>query len=234
VGLLRFCVVFLLGLGAALGAYATGTLDYMSRQHYFRSWYQPGSVSEHDMVLRVSGNALNGACTARYAVDNRSGRRVFVVFAPQAGGPTDARFASDDRQDARQEPYGSGGPVDARYASGAYGSYADAREEFRPGDGPDRGSDPYRNAGPRDAQGPEALADNEAPPPIEVGPGERKILGRTGDVQVAQDDGSYGSGDDAPAAPCGDDHVVKLQIADCADGDGGCVAAMNSPGGANP
>lgn len=118
--IIRFCAVFLLGVGAALGAYATGALDYVSRQHLFQSWYQQGVAPEHDMVLRVSSAAPNDACPARYVVDNRSGRRVFVVFG------TDARFA--------QAPYGYEGP--ASYGSNAgyeYGSYGAAgNEEFRP------------------------------------------------------------------------------------------------------
>src|ERR1700677_1100127 len=89
VGLLRFCVVFLLGLGVALGAYATGGLDYIARQHFGRSWYGSG----HDMVLRVSGSGLNGACTEHYAIDNRSNRRVLVVFSPGT-----KRHAGDDRE----------------------------------------------------------------------------------------------------------------------------------------
>jgi hypothetical protein len=232
VGVIRFFVVFLLGIGAALGAYATGTLDYMSRQHYFRSWSEPGPMAEHDMVLRVSGNALNGACTARYAVDNRSGRRVFVVFAPEAG-PADARFASYDRQ----RSYGYEGPTSDRYESNAYGSYAGADEEFRPAESSYHRDYGDRHDDPRYAQElPPGVADDQAPPPVEVAPGEKKILGRADTMQVADADGSYGPEYDAAEAgeACGDDHIVRLQITDCAAGDGACVAAMNSPGGANP
>ena len=220
-------MVFLLGLGAALGAYATGGLDYVSRQHFFQSWYQPGPTPEHDMVLRVSGTALNGACTARYAVDNRSGRRVFVVFAPEAG-PGDVRLAP--RRDDRQGSYGYDGPVSDRYNSGMYGSYVDAREEFRPADGPYRGG--YRDVDPRYAQGyPEDATGDQAPPPVEVAPGERKILGRADATQVAD---AVDPGYDADAEPCGGDRIVRLQITDCAADNGACVAAMNSPGGTNP
>jgi hypothetical protein len=229
---IRFFVVFLLGLGAALGAYATGTLDYMSRQHYFHSWYEPASMPEHDMVLRVSGNALNGACTARYAVDNRSNRRVFVVFAPEAG-PADARFASYDRQ----RSYGYEGPTNDRYESNAYGSYAGANEEFRPAESPYRRGYGDHHDDPRYAQeAPPDVADDQAPPPVEVAPGEKKILGRADGLQVAEAAGPYDpeSGMAEAGEPCGDDRVVKLQITDCAAGDGACVAAMNSPGGANP
>lgn len=231
--ILRFCVVFLLGLGAALGAYATGALDYVAHQHYFRSWYQPAPavVGERDMVLRVSGNALNGFCTERYAVDNRSGHRIFVVFAPEAGA--DTRFAP------RRGPYGYEGFDDDRYASDAepdaYGSYADAGEEFRPADGPYHREDPYRDADPRAAQYapdyPARVANDQVPPPFEVAPGEKKILGLSDAVGVADD--PYGVENDV-AGRCGDDRIVKLQITDCAAGDGACVAAINSSGGTNP
>ena len=161
-GLLRFCVVFLLGLGAALGAYATGGLDYMSRQHYFRSWSEQAAIPKHGMVLRVSGNALNEHCTARYVVDNRSGRRVFVVFAPEEGSG-DARVALDDRRDD-QQAYGYEGPVDARDESGSYGSDGDAREEFRPADGTYRRDDSYRSADVRYSQDyPEDARDDASP-----------------------------------------------------------------------
>jgi len=216
VGLLRVCVVFLLGVGAALGAYATGGLDYMSRQHFFHSWYEP--QSEHGLVLRVSGNALNEQCTARYAVDNRTGRHVFVVFAPD-DGPLDAHLASYDRQDEQQVSYGDEGPVDNRGANAAAG------EEFRPADGPYRGDD--RNVDPAQDY-PADVARNDAPPPVEVAPGEEKVLGRAGEVADAADGPGYGTA----AAPCGD-RVVKLRITDCAAGDGACVR-MNSPGEANP
>ncbi len=226
-GLLRFCVVFLLGVGMALGAYATGSLDYVARQHFFRSWYQSGS--ENGLVLRVSGNALNEHCTARYAVDNRTGRHVFVVFAPDSG-PLDAHLASyDDRRDAQPVSYGNEGPVDDQvddqYDSGTYGSSADTGEDFRPADGPSRSDD--RNVDPHDPRGDAAdVARNDAPPPIEVGPGEEKVLGRAG--EVADADGAYG----ARADSCGD-RVVKLQITDCAASNGACVA-MNNAGGPNP
>lgn len=210
-------MVFLLGLGVALGAYATGGLDYMSRQHFFRSWNE--SASEHGLVLRVSGNALNEHCTARYAVDNRTGRHVFVVFAPE-DGPLEPHLASDDRQDERQVSYGDEGPVDNR---GAYG--ADAGEEFRPADGAYRGDE--RNVGPAQDY-PADGARNDAPPPVEVAPGEEKVLGRAGEVADAADGSGYG----AAAAPCGD-RVVKLRITDCEAGDGACVR-MNSMGEANP
>jgi len=209
-------VVFLLGVGAALGAYATGGLDYLSRQHFFHSWYEP--ASEHGLVLRVSGNALNEHCTARYAVDNRTGRHVFVVFAPE-DGPLDAHLASYDRQDEQPVSYGEERPVDDR---GAYGTDA---EEFRPADGQYRGDD--RNADPAQAY-PADVARNDAPPPVEVDPGEEKVLGRGGEMADAGDGPGYGNA----AAPCGD-RVVKLRITDCAASDGACVR-MNSAGGTNP
>jgi hypothetical protein len=203
-------VVFLLGVGAALGAYATGGLDYMSRQHFSHSWYEP--ASEHGLVLRVSGDALNEHCTARYAVDNRTGHHVFVVFAPE-DGPFDARVAS--RPDEQQVSYGDEGPIDNR---GAYGD----GEEFRPADAPYRGDD--RNADPAQDYG-AGVARNDAPPPVEVAPGEEKVLGRADEV-------ADGSGYGTDAAPCGD-RVVKLRITDCTAADGACVG-MNSPGRANP
>jgi hypothetical protein len=218
VGLLRICVVFLLGVGAALGAYATGTLDYISRQHFFHSWYEP--ASEHGLILRVSGNALNDHCTARYAVDNRTGRHVFVVFAPE-DGPLDAHLASYDRPDEQQVSYGDDQPVDDR---GAYG--ADA-EEFRPADG-QYGSDEYRGDDRTvDAAHdyPADVARNDAPPPVEVAPGEEKVLGREGEI-------ADGLGYGTAAAPCGD-RVVKLRITDCAAADRACVR-LNSAGGASP
>lgn len=214
-GLLRFCVVFLLGLGAALGAYATGGLDYISRQHYFRSWYAP--VSEHDMVLRVSGSGLNGACTEHYAIDNRSNRRVLVVISPGTRG-----FAGYDREDA----YGTEGEDD-RY--GNAGRYTDAREEFRPADG----GYPRRDVDPQYAQDDTARTDDQAPPPVEVQPGEQKIIGRDDAAQIAEASGPI---DDPTVRPaqCSEARVVRLQLRDCEAGDGVCAAERNSAGGANP
>jgi hypothetical protein len=216
VGLLRFCVVFLLGLGVALGAYATGGLDYISRQHFVRSW----SGSGHDMVLRVSGSGLNGACTEHYAIDNRSNRRVLVVFSPGAGG-----FAGHGREEA----YGTEGD-DNRY--GNAGGYTEAREEFRPADG----DYPRRDVSPRYPQDDVASPDDQAPPPVEVQPGEQKIIGRDDGAQVAEASGSNGPIDDPTmtGARCGEARVVRLQLRDCTADDGVCVAGPNSAGEANP
>lgn len=229
-GLLRFCVVFLLGLGAALGAYATGGLDYVARQHYFHSWYAPSSYADRDMVLRVSGTALNGFCTERYAIDNQSGRRVLVIFSPGRGDP---RLASDDRGGA----YGYGGPVDGRYGD----AQPYAGEEFRPAEN----DYPRGDADPRDAQArlsnvapdqapyPDEAryqaVNDQAPPPVEVAPGESKIIGRANDARIAD-----AGPDDQAMAPgrCGN-RVVRLQLTDCARDDGACVTETNYPGGAN-
>lgn len=226
-------MVFLLGIGIALGAYATGALDYVARQHYFHAWYAPASFGDRDMVLRVSGTALNGFCTERYAIDNQSGRRVLVIFSPGRGDP---RLASDNRGVA----YGYGSPVDGRYGDAQ--PYADTGEEFRPADNDySRGdTDPRdrqaRLSGVAPDQAPypdearyQAMND-QAPPPVEVAPGESKIIGRANGPQIAD------AGPDDPAmAPgrCGD-RVVRLQLTDCARGDGACVAETNYPGGANP
>ena len=212
-------MVFLLGVGAALGAYATGTLDYISRQHFFHSWYEP--ASEHGLVLRVSGNALNEHCTARYAVDNRTGRHVFVVFAPE-DDPRDAHLASYDRPDEQQLSYGDEGPVDYR---GAYGTDEVAGEEFRPADGQYSGDEYRGDDRTVDPAQDYPAARNDAPPPVEVAPGEEKVLGRAGEL-------ADGLGYGTAAAPCGD-RVVKLRITDCAAADGACVRT-NSAGQANP
>ena len=244
--IIRFCVVFLLGLGAALGAYATGTLDYVSQHHVFGRWTAPELFADRDITLRVSG--VNGFCTTRYAVDNRSSRRIFVVFASEAR-PID----TGDVRGNRRGPYGYEGPVDDRSESDAYGYYADdaggsygdgsyavSGEEFRPVDGPYqregvyRGADPRSEPDPRFAQeAPAGIARDQSPPPFAVAPGEKKIVGRADDIQVADAAGPYSPRYDT-AERCGGDRIVKLQVTDCAAGDGACVAPTNLPGEANP
>jgi len=259
-------VVFLLGLGAALGAYATGGLDYLARHHHvFGSWNEravgpdvamrpyggeedpaygpPPGVGQpmdaprfggHDMVLRVSGTALNGFCTERYAIDNRSNRRVIVVFSPSERIPSGAGEGFDPRHASYGYDAGYEGPVDEDYSNGAYGPYT--AEQFHP----DEGDDPRRDADPRDRENisPDAAPDQggpypdamprramreQAPPPVAVAPGEVKVIGRENDRRAADMDG--GGPDDGmpPDQRCGD-RVVKLQLTDCAREDGACVA----------
>ena len=79
-GFLRAAIVFLLGVGAMLGAYATGGLDYVAHRHPFRSRYG----WERNTVLRISSDASgeDATCAPRYVVDNQSSRRIFVFSRP--------------------------------------------------------------------------------------------------------------------------------------------------------
>jgi hypothetical protein len=81
VGLIRFIVVFLLGIGAAFGAYATGGFGY-APQHPWNRWFAPS----HPVVLRVREAGRESACEARYVIDNHSSRRVLVLVTPEYEG----------------------------------------------------------------------------------------------------------------------------------------------------
>ena len=225
-GLIRVFVIFLLGCGAALGAYGTGTLDYVSKHHLFHSWYpyQP----KRSMILRVGGSS--DGCTARYAIDNRSARHVFVVFDPMltttsSNGPT-----------ADASPNNG-------YAPATYGGYGPPGENFVPDDTySDSGFAPPQGAAyappppqptiypPRTdvPAGPVPAATSAALPAVAVAPGEEKIVGPF--------NGAYGgyAGASSSFARCPQDRVVKLQLTECPADDGACVAAVTSAAGITP
>ena len=228
-GLLRVFVIFLLGCGAALGAYGTGTLDYVSKHHLFHSWYpyQP----KRSMILRIGGSA--DGCTARYAIDNRSARHVFVVFDPTliaTGGNTPTAEANSNNG----------------YAPAAYGGYGPPGETFVPADNdPDVGYAPPRDAAyappppqpnvysppasqPTAPAAAVPIAATTALPAVAVAPGEEKIVGPNA--------GAYGGYASASSsfARCPQDRVVKLQLTECPADDGACIAAVTSAGGITP
>ena len=214
-GFLRVAIVFLLGVGAMLGAYATGGLDYVAHRHPFRSWY----ASERDTVLRVSSDASgdDAHCTARYVVDNRSSRRIFVVFAPgdsSNGAPLeDASRRYDDRDQSER----------VRYAG-------DSGDDYVPDDNVRYGNADY--ARPRDNAGSQEGDANEADmPAAEIRPGEQRTInslyaGRSMDSAV----GHYDADDNAAmaSAHCGATHVVTLQLNDCDKEGGACVNTGDS------
>jgi hypothetical protein len=211
VGLLRFIVVFLVGLGVALGAYATGTLDYMAHSRYLASWYP---WPHHSMMLRVAEDAP-GACATRYAIDNRSGRRVLVVFAPPANAPL---------LNAQAQPpgaYGYEGPERPRdvSASGNDDAYGppDGPVEMGPHEPDVAADDPYTNG-----------MDSA---PFAVEPGETKLVGPAYGAQPVA--GRYDPNGEMAGERCGAGHVVTLQITDCATDRGACVLAT-SPSGEAP
>jgi hypothetical protein len=213
VGYLRFFVVFLLGVGVMLGAYATGGLDYIAQRHPFRSWY----ASKRDTVLHISSDAAgdDAYCTARYVVDNRSSRRIFVVLTPSDVGPA------------------NGAPLEE--ASRGYDSQAE-RERVRYAS--DSGSVPdddvrYGNADygqPRDdATFQDRNTDGADMPAAEIRPGEQKTIdplyaGRSLEAGV----GRYVAGDNAAMGHCGATHVVTLELNDCAKEGGACVNTTDS------
>jgi len=219
VGLLRVFVFFLLGCGAALGAYGTGTLDYISQHHLFHSWYpyQP----KRSMILRVGGSS--DGCTARYAIDNRSARHVFVVFDPTL-------FATGSS--------GASASTNTGYAPASYGGYAPSGETFVPDDAySDAGYAPPQGAAyappppqttdysPPARPAPVAPVATSALPIVAVSPGEEKIVGPFNGAY-----GGYGSAASS-FARCPQDRVVKLQLTECPADDGACVAAVTSVGG---
>lgn len=71
-------MIFLLGVGAAAGAYVTGAVDYLSQHNYFLNNI---GIPQSGVVLRVSDvDQARPACPARYSVENRSARRLIIVF----------------------------------------------------------------------------------------------------------------------------------------------------------
>ena len=103
-GIIRFIVVFLLGIGAAFGTYASGALGNLSRNgspYWLAPW--------HPVVLRVDAASGDPLCQ-RYAIDNHSSRRVLVLVT-SAGEERRTRTAADFAGD--QAPpsgyYGSSG-----------------------------------------------------------------------------------------------------------------------------
>ena len=215
-GFLRAAIVFLLGVGAMLGAYATGGLDYVAHRHPFRSWY----ASERDTVLRISSDGENATCTARYVVDNQSSRRIFVVFAPgDAGNGTPLEDASrryDNRDQSER----------VRYAG-------DSGDDYVPDDNVRYGNADY--ARPRDnAAIHDGDADEADMPAAEIRPGEQRTInslyaGRSLDSAV----GRYDADDNAAmaSARCGATHVVTLQLNDCDKEGGACVNTGDSAEG---
>jgi hypothetical protein len=111
VGFIRFIVVFLLGIGAAFGAYATGALGHLANYGSVPTWW----AASHPVVLRVSGARRNSACESGYTIDNHSSRRVLVLVTPpgediraedirtrSADGPPTGYYGSSERE----TPYG--------------------------------------------------------------------------------------------------------------------------------
>jgi hypothetical protein len=80
VSLLRVFVVFLLGIGATVGAYATGVADRLSHQFPTGDWFQPA----RPLAIRIADASSNSDCPPQYRVRNRSARSVVVSVAPTA------------------------------------------------------------------------------------------------------------------------------------------------------
>jgi len=241
VGLLRVFAIFLLGCGAALGAYGTGTLDYISKHHLFRSWYpyQP----RRSMVLRVG--ASGDGCAPRYAVDNRSLRHIFVVFDPSLVTTSSNGASGAVAANGAPGTYGGYAPGTG-YAPANYGGYGPPGETFAPAGNyyaspyaPPYGYGPSGYAPPQStvyspriagiAASPVATpaipaAAAPALPAVAVSPGEEKIVG----PQNVNAGAFYGG---SSYARCPQDRVVKLQLTECPADDAACIAAVTSPGG---
>jgi hypothetical protein len=235
VALVRFFVIFFIGIGAALGAYATGTLDYLAQGHVARTWFAP----THSMILRVRDEAnASSYCAPRYAIENDSNRRLVVLFSPgsavygipYANTPTRAAdLAPPDVATAYPAPgpdYSADSGPDVQPPAGEYGG----NSGFSPP--PDAAVPPPNTPPPAPLAPPtppalhhvdrHAMAvEDDGGAIVEVGPGEKKIIGS----------GATPAAYDGPA-PCDAGHVIKLKLTDCAVDGGLCgAAAMASQGG---
>jgi hypothetical protein len=233
VGLVRFFVVFLLGIGAAFGAYGAGVIDYFTHSS-MHGWF----FHQKPVVLRVSDDTMasDPACRARYAVDNHSSQRVLVLFASANDGFA-ARTASGYGRGEYGSPgyYGSSNDAPASYGSGNYGSGYYGSGYY--------GSGYYGSSEPDTSLNGASSASDAAFPhirtqaaiPVEVAPGEEKyIRPLDGSPNINSASGRYGAGVNAALAAlrCGSGRLVTLRLDDCTTNESGVcsTAGTFSPG----
>ncbi len=157
--LIRFFVVFLLGIGAAAGAYFTGAVDYLSQAsllHGIGAPFHGIGVPAQDIVLRVRGDASAAACPARYSIENRSGRRLRLVFSSDGENgntsPVGYYGGYDDNREGPgygEDPAGSRNYEDSRNNEG---NYEDARQFQAPRDYQDQAPHDYEDRSPGDSR----------------------------------------------------------------------------------
>ena len=208
--LVKVFVVFLLGLGAAFGAYASGMVHYVAHSG-LQGWF----MHARPVVLQVSADSAptaDSTCATHYSVDNHSSQRVLVLFTP----PNDqfAARSPNGFNRSRLDPPGYYG------LSGYYGS---SEIDTTPVAAP---SVDTATGAPR--------VHAQATIPVEVAPGEEKdiepldggqnsALGRNGArIHVT-----------FAAARCESDRLVTFLLNDCTTNESGVCSAAGtfSPGG---
>ena len=89
---IKAVVVFLLGIGATIGAYLSGATNTLAHSTFAQNLTSPlGSLTAplvgRPLMLRVqTDGSESNACSPRYIVDNRTGRALFVSFSPSWTG----------------------------------------------------------------------------------------------------------------------------------------------------